>query len=445
MEFVAGKTLASWMRGRSAAAADGRPRSSRVFIAAGQGLAAAHAPAWSTATSSPRTCCRQRRLGPGRRLWARAALVRRRAARRREPRRPRAPSRWTRRTREHRQHARALARHVADADRRVMGTPAYMAPEQHLRRGRDAAQRSVRVLRRAVGGALRPAPVRRPRPDHPLARGHQRRHGRAAERWPQRAPPGPRACPPGAAERPRDRSRSRFANIDALLVALAHDPNRRRRRITKIVALNLLGAVGVFAAGMWVADYLWRARAAADRLRAGRRCSRDLGSSAARAGGRALRPRSTRRLPSTPPARSSAASTPTPSQWIAAWGETCEAAAQRLERALELQRECLELRRRELEAFSAALISTSTMNSGSGPSTRWPRPRACRRSRPAADPSRLRADPHLNPEQRERVARLQTRPERSADDGPARRSHGRARRGPAKSSPTPASSTASAC
>ena len=43
----------------------------------------------------------------------------------------------------------------------VLGTPAYMAPEQFARRQRRSAHRSVQLLRRAVRGALRRAAVRR--------------------------------------------------------------------------------------------------------------------------------------------------------------------------------------------------------------------------------------------------------------------------------------------
>ncbi|MFO0634905.1 MAG: protein kinase [Nannocystaceae bacterium] len=58
MEFIDGSTLSAWLRERR--------RSWRevmtVLLAAGRGLAAAPQPAWSTATSSPTTCC-----------WARTA------------------------------------------------------------------------------------------------------------------------------------------------------------------------------------------------------------------------------------------------------------------------------------------------------------------------------------------------------------------------------------
>src|SRR5690606_907433 len=60
-----------------------------------------------------------------------------------------------------------------------------------------------------------------------------------------------RALIQGLSTNPLDR----FANIEALCKALVHDPKRRRRRIARIVALNLVGASAVFGAGMWFADH----------------------------------------------------------------------------------------------------------------------------------------------------------------------------------------------
>ncbi|KIG17920.1 High-affnity carbon uptake protein Hat/HatR [Enhygromyxa salina] len=291
---------------------------------------------------------------------------------------------------------------------RVMGTPAYMAPEQHV--GEVATVRSDQfafcvALWEALYGA-RPFPGR----DLPSL-------SLAVTSGLLSDPPtdGPNAHHrvPAHVHRAIVRGLStdpdlRFSKIDDLLVALTHDPNRRRRKIARIVGINLLGAMGVFAAGMWVADSFGESDAAPPacdpvEILDGIWGPKQHGLVAERFA-----------LIDAPFAEHSAREVERrldayTSQWLLAWGETCEAEASGgSSGVVELQRECLELRRRELQAFSAALISTSTEEFRSraehavAAAESLPPISTCR------DPSRLRADPHLNPKQRERVASLQT-------------------------------------
>ena len=66
----------------------------------------------------------------------------------------------------------------------MMGTPAYMAPEQFLGTRDRRAHRSVQLLRRALRGALRRAPVRGQhdvRADHNVVQGQVTRGARELE------------------------------------------------------------------------------------------------------------------------------------------------------------------------------------------------------------------------------------------------------------------------
>ncbi|PRP93521.1 Serine/threonine-protein kinase PK-1 [Enhygromyxa salina] len=292
---------------------------------------------------------------------------------------------------------------------RVMGTPAYMSPEQHV--GEVATVRSDQfafcvALWEALYGA-RPFPGR-DLPSLSLAV----TSGQISE--PPSDGPNAHHRVPAHVHRALLRGLSgdpdlRFSKIDDLLVALNHDPRRRRRKIARIVGINLLGAAGVFAAGMWVADSFGEPEAApvvcepVD-LVSGIWGPQQHGLVAERFAqiDAPFAEHSAREVERRLDAYTA--------QWVSAWGETCET-----ERSLgpssvlELQRECLELRRRELEAFSAALIGTSTeefrqrAEHAVAAAESLPPISTCR------DPSRLRADPHVNPEQRERVASLQTR------------------------------------
>jgi tetratricopeptide (TPR) repeat protein/tRNA A-37 threonylcarbamoyl transferase component Bud32 len=289
----------------------------------------------------------------------------------------------------------------------MMGTPAYMAPEQHL--GETATPRSDQfafcvALWEALYGQ-RPFPGR-DLPSLSLAVTTGRfaeppSDGPFANRVPAHVH---RALLRGLSTEPSNR----FANMEALVKALTHDPGRRRRRIATIVAVNLVGASVVFGAGMWFAEHF----AGAEAELAVCEPERELGSiwDAQRRAKLAERFASS----NAPFAAHSARALDRrlqgyTRQWLDAWSETCE--AERTlgpSETLELQRECLDQRRRELVAFTEALVNAE----GEAFDQRAEFAVAAAEGLPAIstcrDPSRLRADQHRNPEQRERVATLQT-------------------------------------
>ena len=400
MDFIAGRTVRQWLR-KDPLRPPPVPKIIAVFVAAGRGLAAAHRAGLVHRDFKPENVL----LGDDNTV----RVVDFGLARRAEDdsvttdegrgERPQLPANLV--------ADRSLEVSLTGTGR-MMGTPAYMAPEQHL--GQTATPRSDQfgfciALWEALYG-------QRPFPGHNLAS-----LSTAVTEGKLNSPPtdGPhanrvpahihRALLKGLSTDPN----LRFANLDALCKALQHDPSRRRRRIATFLAINLLGAAVVFGAGMRFADRvadpngpilasceperelagIW------DPARRERIAQRFAGSDAPFAAHTARE--LDRRIHGYT------------RQWIDAWAETCGA-----ERSLgpseplELQRECLEQRRAELVTFTDALLAAEdhqftrraefALTAAEG----LPPISTCR------DRLHLRADPHRNPEQRERVIALQT-------------------------------------
>jgi serine/threonine protein kinase/tetratricopeptide (TPR) repeat protein len=398
MEFVAGETLRAWL--------DRGPRPIaeilRVFEAAGRGLAAAHRAGLVHRDFKPENVLlgtdgivRVVDFGLARRADDVDAVV---------SRGPEWDSGPISQSDDQPQVNRSLQVSLTRTGG-IMGTPAYMAPEQHL--GLRASPRSDQfafciALWEALWGE-RPFPGRDlPSLSLSVTEGKLRAlptEGLHASR------PVPshlhRALLRGLATKPDDR----HEDMDALLTALLHDPLRRRKRLLKFAAFNLGGAALVFGAGIWFADRFdpaedavamcsdeqqldgaWdetrraglRARFAASDMpfadHAGRQLERRLDTYA--------------------------------EQWSDAWRSTCET-ERTVGRSgeLELQRECLNERRRELVVFTDALLE-----SGEDAGLRIERSVAAAEALPAIatcrDVARLDGAANETPEQRERYAEL---------------------------------------
>jgi serine/threonine protein kinase/tetratricopeptide (TPR) repeat protein len=287
----------------------------------------------------------------------------------------------------------------------IMGTPAYMAPEQHL--GLRATPRSDQfsfcvALWEALWGE-RPFPGR-DLPSLSLSVTEGRLRGLPSEGMHASRPVSShlhRVLLRGLATKPDDR----FEDLDALLAALAHDPVRRRKRVLRIVAINVAAAALVFGAGFWFADRFDRSDAAVSLCEAEheldgawdetRRASLRARFAASDMPFAAHASRQLERRLDTYAA-----------QWSEGWRATCET-ERTVGRSgeLELQRECLAERRRELTVFTGALLE-----SGKDAGTRIERSVAAAEALPAIsgclDVTRLRGSANETTEQRERFAEL---------------------------------------
>ena len=287
----------------------------------------------------------------------------------------------------------------------IMGTPAYMAPEQHL--GLRASPRSDQfafciALWEALWGE-RPFPGR-DLPSLSLSVTEGRMRTLPSD--------GTHASRPVSSHIHRvllrglaTRSDDRYEDMDALLAALAHDPLRRRKRVVRIASINLAGAALVFGAGFWFADHVDQADPSATV------CALDHELDGAWDESRRASLRARFTASEMPFAAHASRQLERrldayAGQWSDAWRGTCET-ERTVGRSgeLELQRECLVERRRELEVFISALVEV-----GPDSGVRIERSLAAAEALPAIascrDFARSGGDVTATPEQRERTTEL---------------------------------------
>ena len=303
-----------------------------MFVGAGRGLAAAHAPASCTATSSPTTCSSDED--------GRVRVVDFGLARAIEGRDDEEPTPTVTDSRAHRRPG------ALDADahpaRAVMGTPGYMAPEQAMAARRRRAHRQFSFCVALYEALYGERPFEgRVNPLNPVP--------------PRDAPKGTNVPPwlrrvllKGISMRPDER----FPSMDALIAALDADPGVRRRRLLTAGGATFLAILF----GSVVADLLVH--------RSGDACSNP----------------QTRLTGTWDPATQDAVKTAflasgvngadatwayteksmnrTTAAWVSAFEGACRATREdhaQSEAALQLRLDCLESQRLELHAVSALL------------------------------------------------------------------------------------------
>ncbi|MEZ4452961.1 MAG: serine/threonine-protein kinase [Nannocystaceae bacterium] len=226
MEFVRGKSLDEWLRERPGwrAVVD-------VFVAAGRGIAAAHAAGILHRDLKPHNIMRGDDgavkvldFGLARAIGGREA--------------PEDPSRGP-----------ALVDARMTRTGAVMGTPAYMSPEQHEGSDVDARGDQFSFCAALYEGLYGQLPFAGP------SLAELVRQARAGE---IRPPPADAAVPGwiaaavlrGLARAPEER----FPSMDALLEVLTRDPARRRRRALAVAGFAAVMASGGFAAASLAAE-----------------------------------------------------------------------------------------------------------------------------------------------------------------------------------------------
>ena len=303
---------------------------------------------------------------------------------------------------------------VASSSRRrarMLGTPAYMAPEQFAVQPHRRAHRSVQLLRRALRGALRRAALR----GRHVRRAHDERRRRARVRAAAREGARAGLDAPRPAARPRDRSR-RALPVDERRCSRRSRPIRRcarrrvgaRRRGRRALVVAARSSRRARRGGRSSALCRGGARAARGRLGAGRRAvgrARTAIHARLRDDGQELRRAGVR-------GRGARCSTTTSARWTAMYRDACEATHVRGEQSaevLDLRMACLQERLGERARAHRRLRERRRRASSRTPSRAagaLPRARRC------ADVAALRAvvKPPDDPATRQRVDALRAEP-----------------------------------